>query len=95
MFLEHTLLCDEVEEILARLWSLHHYDERVVAFKVVEEADDARKSSEEVEKADFQGNSRGSNLKQNLVSIKKMGFYFVSRQEILIIILELQRPVLS
>ena len=70
MFLEHTLLCDEVEEILARLWSLHHYDERVVAFKVVEEADDARKSSEEVEKADFQGNSRGSNLKQNLVTIK-------------------------
>ena len=95
MFLEHTLLCDEVEEILARLWSLHHYDERVVAFKVVEEADDARKSSEEVEKADFQGNSRGSNLKQNLVSIKKMGFYFVSRQEILIIILELHRPPLS
>ena len=79
MFLEHTLLCDEVEEILARLRSLHHYDERVVAFKVVEEADYARKSSEEVEKADFQGNSRGSNLKQNLVSIKKMGFYFVSR----------------
>ena len=39
LLLEDPLLGDEVEEVLARLGTLHHDDEGVVPLKVVQEAD--------------------------------------------------------
>ena len=39
LFLKNALLGDEVEKVFARLGTLHHDDEAVVALKVVKEAD--------------------------------------------------------
>jgi len=71
LFLEDALLGDEVEEVLARLGTLHHDDEGVVPLKVVQEADHPWETSKEVEEADFQGNTRGANLKEGFV--RKIG----------------------
>ena len=39
LLLKNALLGDEVEKVFARLGTLHHDDEAVVALKVVKEAD--------------------------------------------------------
>ena len=39
LLLKNALLGDEVEEVFARLGTLHHDDEAVVPFEVVKEAD--------------------------------------------------------
>ena len=62
VFLEDALLCDEVEEVLARLGPLHDDDEGVMALKVVDESDNARDVGDPVHEADLQGNLVQSDL---------------------------------
>ena len=62
VLLEHALLCDEVEEVLARLGPLHDNDEGVVALKVVDESDHPGHVGHAVHEADLQGHLVQSNL---------------------------------
>ena len=62
VLLEHALLGDEVEEVLARLRPLHDDDEGVVALKVVDESDHAGHVGHAVHEADLQGHLVQSDL---------------------------------
>ena len=62
--LEDALLCDEVEEVLARFGPLHDDDEGVVALKVVDEPDHAGDVGDAVHEADLQGHLVQSNLQE-------------------------------
>ena len=60
--LQHTLLRDEVEEVLAGLGALHHDDEGVVALEVVDEPDDAGDAGHAVHETDLQGDAVHADL---------------------------------
>ena len=62
VFLEDALLCDEVKEVLARLGSLHHDDEGVVALKVVDQPDHPGHVGHPVHEAHLQRHLVQSNL---------------------------------
>ena len=66
LFLQHSLLCDEVEEILARVGSLHDDDETVGSFEVINEFDDSRTMLEYVEQTDLKRNTIITNLNENI-----------------------------
>ena len=63
LFLQHSLLCDEVEEILARLGSLHDDDEAVVSLEEVEQLDNAINTSNSLHQTNLQRNLLQTNLK--------------------------------
>ena len=66
LFLQYSLLCDEVEEILARVGSLHDDDETVGSFEVINEFDDSRTMLEYVEQTDLKRNTIITNLNENI-----------------------------
>ena len=54
LLLQHSFLSDEVEQVLAGLGPLHHNNEGVVSFKVIDEADHARDSTHTVHQTNLQ-----------------------------------------
>ena len=53
LLLQHPLLCDEVEEVLARLRPLHDNEKRVVTLEAVEDLDHPGTSIDLLQQTDF------------------------------------------
>ena len=63
LFLENSLFCDKIKQILAGLGALHHDDEAVVPLEKVQELDHAVHGSNSLHEADLQRNPVQSDLK--------------------------------
>ena len=53
LLLEHPLLCDEVEEVLAGVWPLHDYDEAVDPLEVVNQPHHAGAAAQQVKQTNL------------------------------------------
>ena len=75
VLLEDAFLCDEVEEVLARLGSLHDNDEGVMALEVVNKPDDAADPGHTVHEAHLQGHLVQPDLEENTINAHVIAKY--------------------